>query len=293
MKRRVLTGLLVGIAWALVLRYLPGTALFPVLILVSLVCQWEFYRLLERGGMQVCPGLGLTWGVLWLVVGYAFPPGATALAVLARQVESLTLVAGGFALFILLMFDARRRRSLEAAALTVLGFFYVPFMLSFFLRLAQWGVTQPFGISREGIFLAFYTAAVVKLGDAGAYGVGMSLGRHKLLPRISPGKSWEGLAGGLCASVLVSVLTVLAVRAWPAIPGGPLATLHLMTAVGVGLALGAVGTLGDLVESMFKRAVRAKDSSGLLPGMGGILDIFDSLTFTPVLMYFLLIWCLT
>lgn len=293
MKRRVLTGLLVGAVWALLLRYLPGTALFPVLILVAMACQWEFYRLLQRGGMHVCSWLGLTWGAIWLLIVYAFPPDLPACSVCAHQMESLVLVLGGFALFVLLMFDSRRRRPLEAAALTVLGFFYVPFLLSFFLRLAQWGVTQPFGISREGVFMAFYMAAVVKLGDTGAYGVGMACGRHKLFPRISPAKSWEGLAGGLSASMVVSVLTVLAVRNWPAIPGGPLAGMNLWTAAAVGLALGVVGTLGDLVESMFKRAVRVKDSSGIFPGMGGILDVFDSLIFTPALLYFLLVWCLT
>lgn len=293
MKRRILTGLLVGAVWACILRFFPGTALFPVLIILTLACQWEFYRLLERDGMHVCRSLGLIWGVLWLVVGYIFPSGATASLAKAHQLESLVLVSGGFALLVLLMFDTYRRRPIEAAALTILGFLYIPFMLSFFLKLAQWGVTQPFGISKEGVFLAFYMAAVVKLGDSGAYGIGMAFGRHKLFPRISPAKSWEGLVGGLCVSVLVSILMVLAVRTWTGIPGGPLISLSLWTAAFVGLALGVVGTLGDLVESMFKRAVRVKDSSGILPGMGGFLDVFDSLIFTPAMLYFMLVGCLT
>jgi phosphatidate cytidylyltransferase len=114
------------------------------------------------------------------------------------------------------------------------------------------------------------------------------IGKHKMFPRISPKKSWEGFAGGLAASMLASMAMVWIATRWQL--GGPLCTLGLVHAGVLGLGLGLVGVLGDLVESMFKRAVNTKDSAGLLPGMGGILDMFDSLTFTPAVLYFYLAW---
>ena len=114
------------------------------------------------------------------------------------------------------------------------------------------------------------------------------MGRHKMLPRVSPKKTWEGLAGGLAASTLASVAMVELARCYGL--GGPLATLGYWHGAVMGLVLGCVGVLGDLVESMFKRAANIKDSAGLLPGMGGILDMFDSLTFAPAALYFYLAW---
>jgi phosphatidate cytidylyltransferase len=112
-----------------------------------------------------------------------------------------------------------------------------------------------------------------------------------MLPRISPKKSWEGLAGGLATAMAVSAGIVLAAKRFAWLPGGPLAELSALHALVLGLVLGIVGVLGDLVESMFKRSVNTKDSAGLLPGGGGgILDMFDSLTFTPAVLYFYLVW---
>ena len=209
---------------------------------------------------------------------------------LGHQTECLVLVALMFGVLLRVLFDSRIQRPVEHAGVTVLGFFYLPFMLSFFIRLAQWGATECFSIpsARVGVFLASYIALVVKLGDVGAFAVGLSIGKHKMFPRISPKKSWEGLAGGLAASMAASVAMVWIAKAWSL--GGPLTTLSPGHAAVLGLALGAVGVLGDLVESMFKRAVNIKDSAGLLPGMGGILDMFDSLVFTPAVLYFYLAW---
>ena len=117
------------------------------------------------------------------------------------------------------------------------------------------------------------------------------MGRHKLFPRVSPKKTWEGLVGGIVVSMMVSAGLVAAAKRFDCLPGGPLAELSMTHALVLGLVLGVVGALGDLIESMFKRSVNAKDSAGLLPGGGGgILDMFDSLTFTPAVLYFYLVW---
>ena len=126
--------------------------------------------------------------------------------------------------------------------------------------------------------------------DVGGYAVGMKFGRHKMFPRISPAKSWEGLAGGVLLSVMSSVIVVHLAHTWSVIPETPLTHLSLPVAAGLGLVFSLIGVIGDLVESMFKRSVQTKDSGGVLPGLGGVLDVFDSLIFAPAVMCFLLPW---
>ena len=282
--KRVLVGVAVGAFWAVVLRYVPPSGLFVLLLACSSLCQWEFYKLAEQGGFTPLRPIGLVLGALCLVTVFTYPPGFG-----STRLESLLLAGGGVLLLVQLLFDTRVSRPMESAGITLLGLFYVPFLMSFYIRLAQWDVTGPLMLSRGGIFLAFYASLVVKFTDVGAYAVGTKFGRHKMFPRISPAKSWEGLAGGLAMSVLFSVGAVLVAHSWPAVvPKTPLTHMRLPMAAGLGLLLGVVGVIGDLVESMFKRSVNAKDSSGVVPGLGGLLDVFDSLLFAPMALYLLL-----
>ena len=295
--RRLISGVAIAAAWVLGMRYLPAWALFAAFLLCALLCQWEFYKLAERGGHVTCRARGLVMGALWLAAVFAIPAPASqsyvGQALLVHYVGAFLLVGGGLLLFVGLLFDPRVTRPIDTAAVTLLGFFYVPFLLSYYIRLAQWDAAGLLTLSRGGLFMAFYVALVVKLSDAGAYTAGRLWGRHKLFPRISPGKSWEGLAGGLGLAVAASVALIAAAHRWYAIPLSPLSGLSLPVAVCLGLLRGLIGVLGDLVESKFKRAVQAKDSSGIVPGMGGLLDVFDSLVFAPAVFYLLLPWLRT
>jgi len=291
-KRRIFAGVTVGAAWFFGLCYMPGWMLFGVLLLTSCVCQNEFYQMMKRSGHTLSRTCGMAMGVVWLFACYAYPPYVARLLPVGHQFESLVLAFLIFMLLIRVLFDARIQKPIEHVGFTLLGFFYLPFMLSFFIRLAQWGADKMFEIpcARGGVYLAAYLAAVVKVSDVGAFAVGTTMGRHKMCPRISPKKSWEGFAGGLLASMAASVALVEAAQHCPWLPGCPLQNLTVAHALALGLVLGLVGVVGDLVESMFKRSVNIKDSAGLLPGMGGILDMFDSLTFTPAVLYFYLVW---
>ncbi|MEE4270849.1 MAG: phosphatidate cytidylyltransferase [Thermoanaerobaculales bacterium] len=120
-----------------------------------------------------------------------------------------------------------------------------------------------------GIRLLFFFLVTIWLGDSGAYYIGSHFGRHKMSPRISPNKTWEGLAGGVAA-------TFAAAAAAKLVFGLPLAWVH-MAALAAVLAVAA--PLGDLIESQFKRDTGVKDSSNLIPGHGGFLDRTDSLIF--------------
>jgi phosphatidate cytidylyltransferase len=289
--RRIVTGVLVGAAWFLALCYMPGWMLFGVLLVMSCVCQNEFYQMMRLGGYPLSRNYGLTMGALWLTVCYAFPPYAQARVADAGIGELLGVGRAGLLLQLRLLFDSRSRGP-STCGDHAAGFFYLPFMRGFFIRLAQGGAVGMFEIpsARGGVYLASFLAVVVKLSDVGGFAVGLLAGRHKMFPRISPKKSWEGLAGGIAASMAGSVGMIKLAQNCPWLSGGPFQELGTVHALVIGLVLALVGVLGDLVESMFKRAVNTKDSAGLLPGMGGLLDMFDSLTFTPAVLYFYLAW---
>ena len=154
-------------------------------------------------------------------------------------------------------------------AYTMLGQMYVALPLSMINILAfevdgQWGVNFD-SLLPLSIFIFLWT------NDSGAYCCGSLLGRHKLFPRVSPGKSWEGSTGGC-----VLVLAVAALIGWWANNGDMKHQLGMTAWMGLGLVVVVFGTLGDLVESLFKRTLGIKDSGNLLPGHGGMLDRFDS-----------------
>ncbi len=293
MIKRVITGVAVACFWVGVLRYMPGWALFVLLQIFAGLTLFEFYRLCERGGLPVSKTLGICGSIIWTTAVFAFPLHCENGFSRGFPHESLLLALMSFGLYARLLFDPQAKEPFKNAAMTTLGFCYLPFMLSFFIRLAQWGATAPFQITRSGVFLAFYVALVIKMCDAGAYAFGMAFGqhgRHRMFPRVSPKKSWEGFAGGMAFAVASSVGAVAAAKHFSTIPAGPFHQVSMLHAVVLGLVLGGVGVLGDLVESLFKRAVNAKDSGGYLPGMGGFLDVFDSLVFGPAVVCFYLSW---
>ena len=291
MGKRVLAGLIVGACWLAVLLFAPGWLLFLLLLAMTCRCQYEFYGMLRYGAPRaVCsPAWGVAMGSVWLLFCFLFPYG--------HPVSAYGDAVLGALLFVFLfrtMFLPKTARSLQYAAVTLLGFFYLPFMLVFFIRLAQWGATGIGELSpnRTGIYLALYLAILVKFNDVGGRAFGIPFGRHKLLPEISPKKSWEGFFGGLLFCLAFGIGLVALARACPSLPLDPLRKLTYTQAASLAGALAVIGLLGDLVESHFKRLSEVKDSAPLLPGMGGILDMFDSLVFAPAFFYFCLKWIL-
>jgi phosphatidate cytidylyltransferase len=153
---------------------------------------------------------------------------------------------------------------------------YLGVLFSFMHRLVLLG--EP-----DGRYLGVWLILVVKACDTGAYFTGRSIGKHKLIPRLSPGKTWEGCAGGVVTSVLAGLAM------WH-FQGGELDGIELPLAFAllVPMLLAVLGICGDLMESQLKRALAVKDSGELLRGMGGILDVVDSLLPTTPVLYFCL-----
>jgi len=160
--------------------------------------------------------------------------------------------------------------SLKGVVLLILG---TAILLTAFASL-------PLIAERYGTKMLLYVIAIVKFSDMGGFAVGLSTarlmrgGNHKMCPAISPNKSWEGLAGSIAASVVMSLAFM------------PITQFAMDKALAFGVAAAFVGTFGDLVESKFKRWVGVKDSATFMPaGLGGFLDMFDSLIFAPALFY--------
>jgi len=216
--------------------------------------------------------------------------------ILSRGWDGALLIVTAFVILMRALFDHRVERPMAAAGATFLGFLYAPVLISFYLHLAQWEAPTAWATTRGGVFLTFYFSFLIKMSDTGAFAFGVPFGRHKLFPRVSPKKSWEGLAGGLLVGMLCGVGLAYLSSLWHWGPEGVFwsdvgdPALTLTRAAILSFALVLVGLFGDLIESMFKRAVQAKDSASLIPGIGGLLDTADSLVFGAPLTYYVLVW---
>jgi phosphatidate cytidylyltransferase len=168
-----------------------------------------------------------------------------------------------------------------AISTTLFGLLYVPWLLNFIQKINFFGQQ---GV--QGKWYVLYFVLVTKLSDCGAYAVGSLIGKHKMIPRISPGKTWEGFAGAIVVSTAASVV-------FARLAGSRLTGMTLRHSIILGIILSVAAVVGDLIESLFKREAGLKDSGHLFPGIGGILDLLDSLLFNAPLMYLYLRHVLT
>jgi phosphatidate cytidylyltransferase len=168
---------------------------------------------------------------------------------------------------------------IAAISATLFGLMYVPWLLNFIQKIN-------FFPGVDGKFYVLYFIVVTKFSDTGAYAVGSLIGRNKMIPRISPGKTWEGFGGAILVSTAASV-------AFAHFFGAKMMGMNLLHAVILGIVLSITAVIGDLIESLFKREAGVKDSGRLFPGIGGILDLLDSLLFNAPIMYLYLRHILT
>jgi len=285
-KKRIILGL--GIAAVIIgsMMFVPAGSPVALLVLLAIcgLAMHEIYVLMAKGDMPASKKMGMISGLIfvamtWWVSLLGKPDGETLLGSLPeepnyKQLWALLLLILIINFFRLLVDHANPRLAIRNALGTLFGFVYVAFFWSFFVRLYLAGDPA------EPVKVAFYLLLAVKWGDAGAYFIGTKFGKHRLAPAISPKKSWEGLFGGILFSCVVGVV-------WYYLNDGMLGPYKfpLCHTLILGLVLPVIGTLGDLVESLFKRAVDVKDSGAIAHGMGGMLDMIDSLLFTAPFMY--------
>lgn len=272
-QRALSTTLLIGALAAFIhLQWFAAIALMA--IAAALLAQWEFYSLQQAKGLKVFAKGGTFAGLIVLAASALPAFGLPADHALAYAIESLALLFVIIAAASRQVFEKNQDTPVATVALTLFGFLYVPFLFSYLLKIIFHVASTPI----DGVWIAVYLVAVTKITDIGAYLIGSLCGRHKMIPRISPGKSWEGFAGGLACATAASVgLAHLLPAHCPAFLGP-----HPWI---LGLAIALLSVVGDLAESVIKRDARSKDSGGLIPGIGGCLDLIDSILFTAPFFY--------
>lgn len=264
-----IVGAVYWLDWSGTLGPKPGALSAGVLMLLGVGGAWEYAQLLRNAGFAVAKKTLVFCTVLLL--GSGFPLGWHEI-----DHEFYPLVVGTMVLLFPLAVRSLRKQDmkdgLELQGATLLGFVFV-----------AWPVYLAIGTCFRHLPSVLFVVLVCKGGDIGGYCVGRLLGRTKLIPHISPGKTVEGALGSLCASMALAA----ALR-------GPLLEpdvhLPLWGALAVGLALNFTTQSGDLIESLLKRRCNAKDSSHLLPAHGGILDLVDSLLFSFCAWFLVLVW---
>jgi len=246
--------------------------------LLGLLGQWEFYRAQEEKGLKVFKQSGLFCGALIFANTWYFLIFRPAHAGFVHFGEELILVFCVLGAFIRLVVRQENHAApITTAALTLLGLLYVPFLFNFVALLAFMPNDDP----NENRFLLIYLLAVTKFSDVGAYVVGSLIGKHKMIPRISPGKTWEGFVGAILTSLVISVVMTH-------VMSGKLHALTFVDSIVLGLLLPLISVVGDLAESVVKRDASIKDSGHTIPGIGGALDLIDSILFTAPVLYFYL-----
>lgn len=239
----------------------PFTTTLLIVCMAWLCCS-EFFRIARMGGRMPNEIFGLTAAILFPLAAYA------------RGVSGLAVILLFFLVAIAAWYVATPRANIADVAVTAFGSIYTSFAFSaiVLIRVSDAGL--------HGALLTFGVMLSLWANDAVAYLIGSRIGAHKLAPRISPNKSWEGFWAGLAVSVAVWVLLAL----------GGVAGMSVGLAAAIGLVVGVVGVVGDLFESRIKRGVGVKDSGNLMPGHGGLLDRSDSLLFGSIAAYILMLF---
>jgi phosphatidate cytidylyltransferase len=289
LTRRVLVGV-VAAPLAIVIMFYGGAALAALLAIVAALGAWEFFRLARASGLTPLEDVGIPLaGVVPLFVHARYlrlyELSLSAMAVIFVAILALTIFTRGV-----------NGKPLGAAASTVFGVVYTGGMLSFGYAIRYHDYTiESTGPGLGGIpiaaggLLLLLPVLLTWASDIGAYAVGRTMGKRKLMPSVSPGKTVAGAVGALVVTAIVAWLYTRFVLT----PATQLAFVRGGVVV-FGLLVSVAAQVGDLAESLLKREAGVKDSSHLIPGHGGILDRFDSLLFvlpvSYVLLNVLLVW---
>lgn len=262
--RAINSALLIIFLWLLVF-ILPIWIYTIAVVAVVGIGLYEFFNMVSKKGIPIYRYFGIIVGCLIPVTTYLQLRSSA-------EIEFVMITAICFCVFLLQIARRKTEYALVGIATTFFGIFYIGWLFSFAIKLR---ILPPLGM--DGRFLILYLLLVTKSGDITAYFIGTFFGKHQLIPRISPKKSIEGAVAGCIVSFIVAV----GFRSL-------LPAVSIINICAIGLLLSLVGQVGDLSESLIKRDCQVKDSGSLFLGLGGMLDLIDSLIFTTPIFYFYL-----
>jgi phosphatidate cytidylyltransferase len=256
--KRVLSSVVAIPIIVFIVQYAPAYVCIGVILIAMLLALHEYFELVEIP-------------LVFRIIGFIIAAAAVLAAAYARL--SVLFLSGVILILIVALFS--RRELAEAFRSAVFAFFGAVYLglMSYVVGLRLWQE----GPEANGDLLMMLFV-IIWTGDSFAYFAGKKLGRHKLAPVISPNKTWEGAIAGFLFSILAAITCRYTF----------VTQLSLRDAIGVGVVVGILGQIGDLCESIVKRAAKVKDSGGIIPGHGGMLDRVDSLLFGAPAMYYYL-----
>ena len=263
-------------------RLVSDYVFLGIMVLLAVTGLAEFYGLAAKRDLVCFERWGILGGMLLMVgtfLNLTGQIGTSGSPARVNDFETSFLILFVLGLCLRQFFSRSATTGMVAISTTLFGLMYVPWLLNFIQKIN-------FFPRVEGHYYLLYFVLITKFSDTGAYVVGSLIGRHKMIPRISPGKTWEGVAGAIVITTLASLLFVHFL-------GRHMAGMNWTHAVILGVLLGVCAVVGDLIESIFKREAGAKDSGRFFPGIGGILDLVDSLLFNAPIMYLYLRHVLT
>jgi len=267
LKRAAVTLVLLPVGLAVIAW--GGWLYYGLIAIILGIAAYEYVKLFQAGGLQPA-GIFVIGATLFLAIQRSFSGFDNA----HLSLSLLILLAMAYHLF---QYERGSERAGTDFAVTLSGILYIGWLGAYLISLRR---------LPDGLWWLLTVLPAVWLADTGAYLVGSRFGKHKMTPRLSPKKSWEGYLGGILFSVPV---TALLATLWPVWAGPGLAVTPIRAAL-MALVLSVLTILGDLGESMLKRQVGVKDSGNLLPGHGGVFDRIDSWLWAAVIGYYMITW---
>lgn len=277
LQQRLIIGAISTFVTLTVIYFSQHPIVKPILtlLLAAIVggAMWELDQLAKVKGFKPNEKLSIILSTLYIIT-LSLSTQYSWANILPEILMLITLIS------CFLYYFARGTAPVSNLSMTLFGLSYLTIPLGCILLIAYF---FPSDHPQDNRWWLLYLLTVTKIGDTGAFFIGREFGRHKLAPYISPKKTWEGAIGGLASATVASVL--LAQAATILDPGG--FSLSLFQSIWLGICVGIAAQLGDLAESLLKRDAGIKDSNQL-PGLGGILDVVDSLVFTAPMVYIFL-----
>jgi phosphatidate cytidylyltransferase len=273
LKKRVVTALwiippLLAAVWFD--QPLPWFTIFVAIW--GVVAVLEFYRLVAASKVPPLTYFGLIWTLLFII-----SRDSDVLSILKPYLDlnllTPLLLTSALLLSLIWLILRVQEKTFTGWAWTIAGILYVGWLLSYLVAL------RDLDDGRNWVFFTLFTTFA---SDTAAFLAGSALGKNKLAPHISPAKTWEGAISGIIGAIIVSLVFI--------IPTPLNLPLNWGQAILLGLLASIFGQLGDLVESLFKRNMVAKDSGRLIPGHGGFLDRMDSIVFAGIVVYYYAVW---